>query len=106
MTSNQAHETFTTPLQRGSHQELQLIEYIIQRTHDSTYTLAEATKGYNYLKIHELGASDVTLCFAVASDDTLRGVLEGQKAAGPMKLGSNLGTLGLVRECLVVMVAS
>lgn len=111
MTSNQAHETFTTPLQRGSHQELQLIEYIIQRTHDSTYSLAYATKGYNYLKIHELGAADVTLCFAVPSDptfstDTLRGVLAGQKVAGPMKLGSNLGTLGLVRECLVVMVAS
>ena len=68
VTSNQAHETFTTPLQREAHQELQLIEYIIQRTHDATYTLAEATKGYNYLRIHELGAADVTLCFAVASD--------------------------------------
>ena len=61
--------------------------------------------------MHELGASDVTLCFAVASDPTfsdtsLRGVPEGQKMASPMKLGSNLGTLGLVRECLVVMVAS
>ena len=102
MTSNQAHETFTTPLQRDTHQELQLIDYIIQRTHDSTYPLADAaTKGYNYLKIHELGAVDVTLCFAVASDPSaspmpmlLIGVLEGQKMGGPMKLGSNLGTLG------------
>ena len=110
MTSNQAHETFTTPLQRDSHQELQLIDYIIQRTHDSTFTLENATKGYNYMKIHELGAVDVTLCFAIASDPmtspALREVLDGQKIMGAMKLGSNLGTLGLMRECLVVMVAS